>query len=74
MFYSLIFFALSLFQFQRAQGQSLQEISQLFRTTDVVPDVIPAFNPSVLLQVTFGSPIIPGQTLTPNGADLDIVL
>ena len=47
-------------------SQSPQDIAEVFQTTQIVPDVIPLFNPSVVLQVSFGAPITPGQSLTTN--------
>jgi len=62
-------FLISLFHLfvQLVSGQSPQDIAQVFQTTEIVPDVIPSFDPSVVLQVSFGAPITPGQSLTPNG-------
>jgi hypothetical protein len=49
-------------------AQSIQDIGQLFRSAQIVPDVIPAFNPSVLLDVTFRTrSVLPGETLSKNG-------
>lgn len=46
-------------------------MAQFFLATHIVPDVLPAFNPSVLLEVSFNTPIIPGQNLTKNGTELE---
>jgi|SRR5271170_1995453 len=49
-------------------GQSLTDIKQTFHDAGVVPDVLPAFHPSALLQVTFPNiTIVPGQNLTKEG-------
>jgi len=48
-------------------GQSPADVAKVFDTTQIVPDVIPSFDPTVVLQVSFGNPITPGQSLTVNG-------
>ena len=61
---------LSFLQLQQSAAlQSIQEISQLFRTTQIVPDLIPAFNPSVLLHISFAKEVIPGQIVAKNGTE-----
>jgi len=73
MFYAALL--LTLLQFHQAIAQqTIQDIGQLFRSTQVVPDVIPAFNPSVHLGVSFDKIIIPGQNLTRNGIDLPSII
>ncbi len=52
-------------------AQSIQDIGQLFSSAQIVPDVIPAFNPSVLLDVTFrNKSVVAGETLSKNGTYL----
>jgi phosphatidylethanolamine-binding protein len=46
--------------------QSPSDIAKVFLTTQIVPDVIPSFNPSVTLEVSFGIQITAGQSLTTN--------
>lgn len=71
MFWSAIL-SFSILQFHYyANAQSLQDMAQFFLTTHIVPDILPAFNPSVLLEVSFDTPIIPGQNLTKNGTELE---
>lgn len=71
MFWSAIL-AFSLLQFHYyAKAQSLRDMAQLFLTTHIVPDILPAFNPSVLVEVSFNTQIIPGQNLTENGTEPD---
>jgi hypothetical protein len=49
-------------------GQSFRDIERTFKTAGVVPDVLPSFHPSALLQVTFQNiTIVPGQNLTKEG-------
>ena len=63
-------FSLALLQFVRetTATQSIQDITEVFRSAQIVPDVIPAFNPSLLLDVSFGGRIVvPGEILTKNG-------
>jgi len=50
---SLIILAFLTFVHKVTVAQSIQDIGQLFSSAQIVPDVIPAFNPSVLLDVTF---------------------
>ena len=58
---------LALFQLQQtAAVQSIQDISQLFRSTQLVPDLLPSFNPSVLLDGSFAKEVVPGQSLSKN--------
>ena len=55
-------------------GQSFKEIKRTFNTAGVVPDVLPAFHPSALLQVNFQNiTIVPGQNLTKEGNRSDFV-
>ena len=74
MFYAALL--LFLLQFQNAVAeQTIQDIGQLFQNTRIVPDIIPAFNPSVLLDVSYGRDVIPGQNLSKNGIEpLPIIL
>ena len=67
MFCPKLFLLILLLVWNAAADQSIQEVSQVFRDTQIVPDVIPAFNPSVLLGVSFGEDVTPGQNLTTNG-------
>ena len=48
-------------------GQSTKDIGDLYRVNHLVPDLIPVFQPTVLLQVTFENILIPGQILSQNG-------
>jgi hypothetical protein len=51
-----------------AAGDSLRDIKRTFDDAGVVPDVLPTFHPSALLQVTFPNiNIVPGQNLTKEG-------
>jgi hypothetical protein len=51
-----------------AAGQSLRDIKRTFDDAGVVPDVLPTFHPSALVQVTFPNiTIVPGQNLTKQG-------
>jgi len=47
-------------------GQSAKDIGQLFSVNHVVPDLLPAFNPTTLFQVTYAAPVIPGEILSQN--------
>jgi len=50
------------------KAQSPQDIAQLFGINGIVPDVLPVFAPSVLLQVTYAANVIPGEILSQNSA------
>jgi hypothetical protein len=56
-------------QFHSAIAQSPQDIQQLFEVDKIVPDLLPSFDPSTLLEVTYNATIIPGQILSQNGID-----
>src|SRR5438477_12388698 len=65
---SLIILAFLTFVHKVTAAQSIQDIGQLFSSAQIVPDVIPAFNPSVLLDVTFrNKSVVAGETLPKNG-------
>jgi hypothetical protein len=57
------------FPFHSAMAQSPQDIQQLFEVDKIVPDLLPSFDPSTLLEVTYNATIIPGQILSQNGID-----
>jgi hypothetical protein len=58
---------LPLYFFSGTWAQSAQDIGQLFQIDRIVPDLLPAFNPTVLFQVTYNATVIPGQILSQNG-------
>jgi hypothetical protein len=72
----IVFFVIS-FQFLPATAQSPQDVGQLFGDNQIVPDplpsLLPAFNPTVLLQVSFNNTVIPGQILSQNGTEPDFI-
>jgi len=47
-------------------GQTAKDIGQLFSVNHIVPDLLPAFNPTTLFQVTYAAPVIPGEILSQN--------
>lgn len=58
---SVFWTALIIFSFQPAPAQSPKDIGQLFTVNNIVPDLLPAFNPSVSFQVTYNATVVPGQ-------------
>ena len=64
--FSQVFFSLLLIQ-SAAARMSVQDVAQLFRSTQVVPDILPSFNPLVFLNVKYANEVVPGQTLTVKG-------
>lgn len=64
----ILFLAILQVVHETTATQSIQDITTVFRSAQIVPDVIPAFNPSLLLDVSFGGrTVVPGETLTKNG-------
>lgn len=57
------------FQFPSCTGQTTRDIGQLFGANRIVPDLLPSFDPTVLLQVTYNTTVVPGQILSQNGID-----
>jgi hypothetical protein len=57
-----------------ATGQSTKDIGQLFGIDRIVPDLLPALNPTLLLQVTYNTAVVPGQILSQNGASLKLCM
>ena len=53
-----------------ALAQSPRDIGQLFRMDGIVPDLLPVFEPTTLLQVTYGLTLVPGQILSQNGTEI----
>jgi len=67
---TIFFLALLQLVRQTTAAQSIEDITQIFRSAQIVPNVIPAFNPSLLLDVSFGArTVVPGETLTKNGTE-----
>jgi len=66
MFWTVVNVLISLQLVSRVTGQSAKDIGQLFSVNHVVPDLLPAFNPTTLFQVTYAAPIIPGEILSQN--------
>lgn len=65
---SLVILVLLDFVHKVTAAQSIQDIEHLFHSAQIVPDVIPTFNPSVLLDVTFrNKAVMPGETLSKDG-------
>ena len=51
-----------------ANAQTTQDIKQLFGINKIVPDLLPAFDPVLLLEVSYnGIPLLPGQISSQNG-------
>lgn len=50
-------------------AQSPKDIGQLFEVNGIVPDLIPEFDPIVLLQVSYGFTLVPGEILSQNGME-----
>jgi hypothetical protein len=65
MFYAALFLLSS--YFHCIAGQSTQDVAQIFKTMQIVPDVIPEFHPIVPFQVTYNITVFPGQNLTKKG-------
>jgi hypothetical protein len=59
------------FRFPMCTGQTAQDIGQLFGIDRIVPDLLPSFDPTALLQVTYNNTVVPGQILSQNGTDPD---
>lgn len=57
-----------------AKGQSTQDIAQLFSVDRIVPDLLPTFNPTLLLKVSYSTTVLPGQISSQNGANLKLYL
>ena len=52
---------------QIANTQSTQDIAQLFGINHIVPDLLPSFNPTVLLEVSYNTTVIPGEIFSQVG-------
>ena len=52
-----------------AQAQSPRDIGQLFQVNRIVSDLLPVFEPTTLLQVTYGFNLVPGQISSQNGIE-----
>jgi hypothetical protein len=61
------------FRFHSATAQSPQDIQQLFEVDQIVPDLLPVFNPVALLEVTYNVTVIPGQILSQNSIQSEYV-
>lgn len=66
MFQTFLGFFVSLHLVSNVAGQTAKDIGQLFSVNHVVPDLLPAFNPTTLFQVTYAAPVIPGEILSQN--------
>lgn len=52
---------------QLTLAQTTQDIAQLFEVNKIVPDLLPSFNPTVLLEVSYNTTVIPGEILSQVG-------
>ena len=52
---------------QMSGAQSLSDIAQLFGVNRIVPDLLPSFAPSVLLEVSYNVTVIPGEIFSQTG-------
>lgn len=64
MFWTVVNVLISLQFISHVTGQTAKDIGQLFSVNHLVPDLLPAFNPTTLFQVTYAAPIIPGEILS----------
>ena len=71
MFWTVTVLTFSLY-IQTAFTQSTKDIGQLFEVNRIVPDLLSAFDPTVLLQVSYNFTLVPGEILSQNGTERDI--
>lgn len=52
---------------QLTLAQTTQDIAQLFELNKILPDLLPSFNLTVLLEVSYNITVIPGEILSQVG-------